>query len=432
MTKYFIILISFFCSMISFGQQGWDWGSDKQLSQQKWFNVVEKVKKKDYEVIRSDVNWLLTNTPKLNVDLYKQASLVYQAIEKKINTTSDKKTLQDSALWVYDTRLAYFGDSANVLNRKGLYAYKYKASDVSYYSELFNLYSQIFKLNGYKTYMNNTLFFIATASTVFKQNKIEEKEFISIYNQLIAYSDDHILKAQSQKSKQNYKNTKSKIEDVFAQTITMTCDKIQDLYGDEMKKDSLDLVLVKKVYFLLSKSKCLNSELYGKVLMLVNDAQPSTNGYIGLAEYYDFKKDDAKVDEMYAKALSLTTSKPQKGEVYFELAKRAKASKRFLKAREYALKTISSGVHENEAYTMIGDLYMYNSYEKCKTTDAVISRGVYLAAFNMYEKAGNKSKMELAQKQFPSDQEIFFTNRKIGQTIQTGCWVGQSVVIRKR
>lgn len=430
--KYLILLLSFFSFSLSFSQQGWDWGTDKQLSQQKWFNVVTQVKQKNYQGARSDLNWLLTNTPRLNVDLYKQASKVYQTLEKTITDAKTKQAIQDSALWVYDARLTYFGDSANVLNRKGLYAYKYKSKDKKTHKDLFGLYAKIYQLNGYKAYMYNTLFYMDLASKLQKEAEIDENSFIGIYNQLVEYSEEHILKETKENTKQNYIKNKAQIDAIFEQSLDMTCDKIKELYGVELAKDSVDLAVAKKVFLLLAKAKCTDKEMYERALTIVNDAQPSTNGYIGLADYYQYKKDYNKVEEMYTKALDATTSKEQKGEVYFELAKKAKAKKQLSKAREYALQTISSGVYISEAYNLIGDLYMYSSYEKCETSDVVISRSVYLAAYDMYEKAGNSVKMEQAKKQFPSDQEVFFTNRKIGDVVNTGCWINKAVVIRRR
>lgn len=430
--RYLILLVSFLVSSLSFSQQGWDWGPNKQLSQQKWFNLVTQVKQKNYQAPRSDLIWLLVNTPNLNVDLYIQASKVYQTIEKTITDTKKKSMIQDSALWVYDARMKYFGDSANVLNRKGLYAYGYKVLDQSAHKYLFDLYDKLFKLNGYDSYMYNTLFYMDVASKLQKAGNLEEDTFIGIYNSLVQYSEEHIQKETNEGTKQNYIKNKEQIDAIFEQSLDMTCDKIKELFGPELEKDSVDLAVAKKVYLLLAKAKCTDKMMYEKALTIVNNAQPSTNGYIGLADYYQYKKNYSKSEEMYEKALSVTTSKEQKVEVYFELAKKAKAKQQLSKAREYALQTIASGVHVSESYSLIGDLYMYNSYDDCKTTDVVISRSVYLAAYDMYEKAGNTSKMAAAEKQFPSDTEVFFTNRKIGEVINTGCWVSRDVVIRKR
>lgn len=430
--RYVILLVSFFVGGFSFSQQGWDWGEDKQLSQQKWFNVVTQTKQKNYAGARADLNWLLTNTPKLNVDLYKQASKIYQTLEKSITDPITKKAVQDSALWVYDARLKYFGDSANVLNRKGLYAYKYKSKDKSTHSELYDLYANIYKLNGYNTYMYNTLFYMDLAAKKAKKGKLDESKLIEIYNSLVTYSEEHIEKETKESKRNSFIKNKKQIDAIFENALNMTCGKIKELYGAELEKDSVDIETAKRVYLLLAKTKCTDKEMYEKALTIINDAEPSTNGYIGLADYYQYKKNYAKVDEMYAKALEVTTSKEQKGEVYFELAKKARAKGQLSKARDYAFKTISSGVQLSAAYTLIGDMYMFNSYDKCKTSDVVISRSVYLAAYDMYEKAGNSAKMETAKKQFPSDQEVFFTNRKIGDKVNTGCWINKDVIVRKR
>lgn len=85
----------------------------------------------------------------------------------------------------------------------------------------------------------------------------------------------------------------------------------------------------------------------------------------------------------------------------------------------------------SKAYTHIGNLYL-NSQECYGQQSLVQDRSIFLAAYKMYEKAGNTSAMETAAKQFPSAEEIFNENKELGQQITVGCWINETVTLQKR
>ena len=59
-------------------------------------------------------------------------------------------------------------------------------------------------------------------------------------------------------------------------------------------------------------------------------------------------------------------------------------------------------------------------------------RLVYLAAYDMYQRAGESKKMASAKDQFPSKEDIFLVNWTAGDTQRVGCWINESVTIRTR
>ena len=59
-------------------------------------------------------------------------------------------------------------------------------------------------------------------------------------------------------------------------------------------------------------------------------------------------------------------------------------------------------------------------------------RAVFIAAYDMYRKAGNAKGMEDAKSQFPSIGEIFEEGMQEGDKITLSCWVKESVVLQKR
>jgi len=55
-----------------------------------------------------------------------------------------------------------------------------------------------------------------------------------------------------------------------------------------------------------------------------------------------------------------------------------------------------------------------------------------MAAYNAYQRAGDSQGMAQARAQFPSREEIFTEGLQVGGTINTGCWIGETVTLATR
>ena len=73
------------------------------------------------------------------------------------------------------------------------------------------------------------------------------------------------------------------------------------------------------------------------------------------------------------------------------------------------------------------------SYEDCKSGESrVTDRAVFLAAYEMYKLAGNAQQMNAAKEQFPSIEDIFNENKEEGENLTVGCWINETVSIKRR
>ena len=84
-----------------------------------------------------------------------------------------------------------------------------------------------------------------------------------------------------------------------------------------------------------------------------------------------------------------------------------------------------------DMYTMIGDMYMGSrecDQEKSKIND----RARFIAAYDMFAKAGNRSRMAAARAQYPAFSDIFEDNREEGEKIKVGCWIQTTVSLQRR
>lgn len=430
--KRILLFLAITSLTLTYAQDGYDWGQHKPLTQGKWYHVDKSIKAKQYGACVGQIHWLLANAPNLHVDLYKQASRVLQDAEKNEKNIDRKKVLQDSVLWVYDKRITLFGDTANVLNRKGLVAYKYKRKDASLTGDLFNLYNQSFTLNKEASYPQNVLYWVLTASKAKKSSIINENQFLEIFFQASDFTDKCKLKAESDAKKvAGFEKMQTQFETVLESTVQLDCEKIDAIFGEQFRANPDDIVLAKKVFQLLKKAKCYKNDMLYTALQTINVHQPSANGYITEAQLHEVKKDYTSALEAFEKAVELAKSEEQQADIYLKMADiyRAKGDK--VNARVFARKTLQTGHQSAKAYTLIGDLYLY-SFDDCKSDNVLQTRSIYIAAYEMYKKAGNTAKMNKSKENFPSAEDIFNLDKAEGDQISTGCWINETVSLQKR
>ena len=135
--------------------------------------------------------------------------------------------------------------------------------------------------------------------------------------------------------------------------------------------------------------------------------------------------------EYYDGALLSTDDTKQKSEIYLNKAQLYALVGNKIKSRDNARMSISSE-NNSEAYKLIGNLYMA-SYEECKGGKSRVNdRLVFIAAYNMFKRAGLNIKAAQAKAQFPSMEEIFNENLEVGESLNTGCWINEKVTLSKR
>ena len=130
--------------------------------------------------------------------------------------------------------------------------------------------------------------------------------------------------------------------------------------------------------------------------------------------------------------MSSTEDLKQKSEIYLNKAQLYALIGNKIKSRDNARMAISSDKDNSDAYKLIGNLYMA-SYEDCKGGKSRVNdRLVFIAAYNMYRRAGLGDKASQAKAQFPSMEEIFNENLEVGESLNTGCWINENVTLSKR
>jgi tetratricopeptide (TPR) repeat protein len=407
-------------------QNGWNWPEDQATAKEKNALYTDALKQGNYQEALSHINWLLENAPDLNASIYINGQKIFEGLANQEQEPAKKAAFQEKALEMYDLRIKYFNKEANVINRKASTAYKYYRSTPEKYPELLDLFEKALELNGPKTFDGNTIAYMDIIRRYENgDGDLTDEDILDRYDKISA-----VLAA---KQGDNIVTMQNKIDEMLLEIINVDCEYVETAMGSKLKAEPENIKLAKRIIQLSLSGKCADSKVFMLAAKTLFDAEPD----YGMAKVIALKckgsGDDACAVEYLNKALELTDDNTEKGEVYLIIgAMQVDAGAKSM-ARNYFRQAASADPNlAGKAYTSIGNLY-FGSYNNCREgVSKVDDRGCYLAAYEMYRRAGNNSGMSRAKQQFPSKEEVFLEGKSVGGSLTVGCWIGETVAIQTR
>lgn len=423
----FLILIWIGLVGAANAQPGWNWGADEATAQEKNALYNDLLNQKNYKEAVPALDWLLENTPDLNAAIYINGAKIYQALADAETDPGQKIQYQEKALSMYDLRIEHFKEEAKVLDRKAYVAYKYLKDRKEKYKELYDLFERTFELNGSNISVNNLVAYMDVIRRYRASGgSLSDEDVLERYDKVSTIIGKKI---KSGKNVETLEKNRSFVDKMLTSMVKIDCDFIANKLRPAFEQDQSNTSLAKKIMGLSLTYECTKLPVFTKAAMAVQIAEPT----FGVAKLIAIKSDAAGDRETAAKyyqqALELAADGKQKAEINYGLANHYRARGQKAKAREYALKAAPS---MKQAYKLIGDLYM-GSFNDCKGgVSKVADRAIFIAAYNMYQKAGNAKGMKNAEAQFPSMEEIFERGMEEGQTQTVGCWINETVSVKRR
>jgi len=427
----FSILGIFFFGTYLQAQSTWNWPDDKKTAEVKNALYTDNFRQGNYREAANHLSWLLNNAPNLHNSIYINGVKIYSSMAANEKDQGKKIVFQDSVLLLYDMRIKFFDNESKVLNRKAYDAYRYYSKDKSRYEELFNLYKNTFELNGNKVMNSNLLPYMDVVRRYkLAGGKITDDEVLDIYaeiTQIIIFKIETVGKNIGK-----LKVIQDKVNELLVGTIDVDCDFVENKLGPKLKADPENLKLAKNILRLSFAGKCMSLDVSLEAAKVVQKNNPEYALAKMIAQLCAAKKNFACAQNYYEEAIDLTDENTKKADAFYSLATIMASNGKKVTARNYAKKALDADPTKKEAYKLIGDLY-YNSYNDCKKgVNPVQDRAIYLAAYEMYRKAGDGAAMNRAKQQFPTMEDIFTWNLKVGAKMKVGCWINETVTVQKR
>lgn len=429
------MLAFFVANLNSFAQcREFKWPEDKSKAEEKVALYGDAMKQGQYRAAANSFTWMLKNAPDWHVKLYIDGADIYDNLAEKEKDPAKKQQLVDSMLMMYDMRIKNCGDEVNVLNRKAFYAYKYNVTNKEKAVELLALFDRVAEISGTSMSDGNLVAYMTAvqANHVLLKN-LSDEQILERYDRIMGIADAKIKKAEAAgktKDVDKLKEYKGVVDDLLIGMVKVDCDFVKNNLEPKFKQNPADITLAKKIFGFMLQGKCTDDPLWLEAGEAIHNVEKDYGLAKNLALKYMGNDNLEKAETLFKEALELATKNEDKGEtlVYLGSVESKKNNKNA--ARDYFRKAAEAG--NKEGWEKIGDLY-YGSFNDCKKgVNMAEDRLVYIAAYNMYSRGGASQKMALAKSQFPSKEEIFLFNWKVGDTMRVSCWIGETVTIDTR
>ena len=411
-------------------QNGWKWPEDKATAEENYVRYSDAVKAGNFRDAVQPFLWLYAHCPDLNKSLYQNGAKIYEGLANAEQDAAKKAELVDSAMWTYDQRIKYFGEEANVINRKALKAYKYYIKNYDKSEWLLELFDQAYAADTkYVLYQSMLAYMNVIKVNKLKWKNLTDEQILDRYDRI---TEVYEAKVAEGKNVEKINTAKNHIDNILTEIVDIDCEFVINNMGPKFKENPDDIKLVKRMFSFMLSGKCTDDPLFLDVAKKLQEVEPT----YGLAKVVGNKslaeKDYASAEQYFNQALTLTEDGTQKAEVFIQLGKMKQIQRQKSAARNFLRQAAGADPSNKEAYEIIGDLYM-TSFDDCKEEkDMVQDRLVFIAAYKMYSRAGNTKKMANAKEQFPSKEEIFTANYEKGQAMTINCWIGESVTLDSR
>lgn len=438
-TSLLILFALLWSSLTQAQQDPYANANNPGLAKEKYALLSDNLQFKDYEAARPAADWLLENEPALSENMYIKALKVYDALEEEAKEESEQIALQDELLTIYDLRLENgFYDSADYYRYKGykLYPFLAKRTDNDGIKAMYAFYYNAFKSNKANTPRAHLTYLTALMCNAKTLGVIDTDQLMALYDEIEGVFDYNI---ENEKPSQQKKwiAAKERIDAIALGCLDIDCDFVTEKLCPKLEADPDNADLAKKVVKYSISAKCTDNPCYFKGLEALNRLEPTCGLSRKVGTMYITQGEVEKGIATFEKAAEeLCVERSDKAETYYELADLLSRKGRLSQARTYALKAAENG--KTAAYSIIGNMYMgsFNTCGEASTevkNNPVKTQAVYLAAYEMFQKAGDQSGMSRAAARFPTAEQIFTQGLKEGDKVSLAhCWIGGSYTIRKR
>ncbi len=438
-SKFLMVIVLAGAQTVAWAQcKEFKWPEDKAKADESVAIYGDAMKSGNYRGATKDFQWMLTNAPQWNTKLYIDGADIYDKLAEKETDPAKKKILVDSLLMLYDMRIKNCGDEANVMNRKAYASYKYNIKNKEKLADLLALYDKVYEINGNNVSDGNLIAYMTTvkANQLAFKNIADDQVFLR-YDKIMSVIDIKMKVAMGQGKTADVdklKGYKDAIDGLLLSMVKVDCDFVRKNLAPKFKLNPDDLGLAKKIFTFMLQGKCTDDPLWLEAGEAIHKLNPEKDfGLVKtLATRYMSSGNYDRAEVLLKEALSMAPTPKDKAEVQLYLGQVESKKGNYQGARELFRQSGATDPASKEAWEKIGDLY-YNSFDNCaKKQNLAEDRLVYLAAYEMYQRAGNAQLATRAKAQFPSKEEIFLLNWQVGTSQKVGCWIGETVVLKTR
>mgnify|MGYP006073620749 FL=1 len=429
MRKLGLLMIVGLMAGSSFGQK---YGADsvkcienlslyKDYYKQKMYNDAYKYWKVAYDIC-----------PASSEKMYVDGVALLKRREGKVKTEAQKSLIVDSIITVYDRRKENFGSNqGRVDGRKGTDLLRYKSDQ----PELpFVVLESAVNEGGNYAEAGTIASYMNAAVLMERAEKKTPEDVVKIFGQLTDILAFNVAKYEGKKTQEYYVQAQESVNDLASPYLS--CDVLVKMAEDGYEKNKADATWMERTADILDKKNCTDAPIFFTIAKEMHASSPSSVSAEKMGIMSLKNKEFGAAENFFQQAIDLAEDETKKADYYIELAEAQRSAGKFGPARTNARKAASLKGGWGLPYLMIGDMIVSSS---CAGEDACAQKAIYWLAVDYYNKAKSidpsvsgkaNGKIATYSKYFPTQEDCFFGGTKAGDTVNIGCWIGESTKAR--
>lgn len=370
--------------------------------------------------------------PKAAKTLWTDGVKFYKDKIKKEKDEAKKAELVEAMLAVYDQRIVHFGQKGYVLGRKGGDMLRYKSDNpelalavLKESLEIDGEESEAGALGGYYT----ALYYTYRKELATKSDLLEEYVRVSEYI-------THNLEKGESKSTKYYEEAQSTVDKAF---ITVAeCSDIIPILEEKFNADPSNIKMLKMASKVMGARQCEEDPLYEKVIVKLNELQPSHESAFGLGRMMRLNGKFSSAINFYKQALELCPDCSNLEQYRLGLADAYQANGQNSAAASMARSVLSTNPNNGNAYLIIGNAISASS-NSCGENE-LEKRSVYWLAEDYFLRAKSvdsdvaalaNNRIGAVRSRFPDKKLVFQYGYIDKAEIEVGCWINEKTKVRK-
>lgn len=405
------------------------WPQDQAKAEKYVDTFKAAMKEQNYKSAVPGIQWMIVHAPQWHTDLYVAAIETYDKLAETELDPAAKQQHLDSLFIIYDLRIKNCGNEVYVLNRKAYSARKYYNSDKAKAAEALAIFDKTFEVSGNEVLDNNLIGYI----DAIKLNDLPVDEVMMRYNKLMHVVDAKMKKARFENHADEigrYVKVINYIDGRLPKMVNLDCPMIEKYIAPAYKEDPTNLRLAKNIFEWIPEGKCPFNLIWFEAAETLHTSSPSFSVVKELAVAYIRSNNLDKGTKLLPEVEQHAKTASQKawidilkGDLEFQ-----KGNKPL--ARDLYKQALVIDPAAKEPFERIGDLYLSSASDCSKVSGNAEEKLIYIAAFQMYLKSGNRDKMEQALAKYPTAEDLKKVNWKSGESKKIPCWIAETVTIK--
>jgi tetratricopeptide (TPR) repeat protein len=341
----------------------------------------------------------------------------------------------DTILLIYDRRMEYFNDEANVLGRKATDLLRYRKNDIESIEEAYGYLAKSVELDPEGARDAIVILYMNTSVSLHKSDKLSQEQTIKDYFTASEIIDNKLEKNPNDR---RFQRAKENVDDFILGEGILTCEALNQYYEPRFEQNKDDLIFLNKMLNFYYNSGCDRSDMYTQASEQLYKIQPDHESAYKLARMFVTKEEYDKAIQYYLEAINGDGDPKETGRYYYELAQVTRVEGNICKAIEYAREAIKYDSTMGDAYILLGDAYVES---RDNLGDAFERRTAFWAAADKYIKAKNvdPTTSDVANKrlndyasQYPDSEECFFRTLNDGDAYHVKGCINEYTTVRPR